>query len=237
VLSFMTESIVRLLDELERTVPLCLDNRPDPEGGCRTVTDELPASGFDGTHVRWRDKWRGSNAQGFSEVSPDMHWEFALQYQVRILDRFGLNAYGCCEPLDRKLEFVKRIPRLRRVSISPWADVRRSAEGLQGDYVFSWKPNPACVADTAFEADTVRAGILLAGSIGSGVLNSFSDAQWSYYRALLVSGDDEEQSRLQERRWHRCKRYSELGTQIAFVGGVLFAAILLIRMVLDLPSP
>ena len=123
------------------------------------MTDELPASGFDGTHVRWRDKWGGSNAQGFSEVSPDMHWEFALQYQIRILDRFGLNAYGCCEPLDRKLEYVKRIPRLRRVSISPWADVRRSAEGLQGDYVFSWKPNPACVAGAAFQPDTVRAGI------------------------------------------------------------------------------
>ena len=92
-----------------------------------------------------------------SEVSPAMHEEFVLPYQLPILERFGLNCYGCCEPLDRKLEFLMaRVPRLRRVSISPWADVRRSAEQLQGNVIFSWKPNPAPLAAIAFDDQAVR---------------------------------------------------------------------------------
>ncbi len=92
-----------------------------------------------------------------SEVSPAMHEEFVLPYQLPILQRFGLNSYGCCEPLDRKPEFLMaRVARLRRVSISPWADVRRSAEQLQGDAIFSWKPNPALPAGVSFDEDAVR---------------------------------------------------------------------------------
>ena len=44
--------------------------------------------------------WGCSNAQIFSEVSPKMHWEFALEHDLRWLRRWGLNYYGCCEPLD-----------------------------------------------------------------------------------------------------------------------------------------
>jgi hypothetical protein len=32
---------------------------------------------------------------------------------------------------------------MRRISISPWADVERCAEKLGGDYIYSWKPMPA----------------------------------------------------------------------------------------------
>jgi hypothetical protein len=50
---------------------------------------------------------------------------------------------GCCEDLTMKLDDVLQIPHLRRISISPWADVHKCAERLQGDYIFSWKPQPA----------------------------------------------------------------------------------------------
>ena len=32
---------------------------------------------------------------------------------------------------------------MRRISISPFADVEPCAEQLQGNYIFSWKPQPA----------------------------------------------------------------------------------------------
>ena len=35
------------------------------------------------------------------------------------------------------------IPRLRRISISPFADVPRCAAKLQANYILSWKPHPA----------------------------------------------------------------------------------------------
>jgi len=157
VLGFMTDSTIDLIDHLAENVQLEMNNGATCDGlGFIYITDELPAGDFDGEHVRPRDLWNVSNAQEFTGVSPDMHYEFGLQYQIRIAEKFGLNSYGCCEPLDRKLDYVKMIPGLRRVSISPWADVRRSAEGLLGDYVFSWKPNPACVAGDGFDAGRIR---------------------------------------------------------------------------------
>ena len=45
-----------------------------------------------------------------------MHEEFALRYESRWLERFGLSNYGCCEPLDRKVDIIKKaVPNLRRL--------------------------------------------------------------------------------------------------------------------------
>jgi hypothetical protein len=49
--------------------------------------------------------------------------------------------------VDKRLDLLmKHIPRLRRVSVSPWSDRRLAAEKLGRRYVFSWKPNPAPVS-------------------------------------------------------------------------------------------
>jgi len=106
--------------------------------------------------VRPLDMWGFATTQIFSEVSPAMHDEFALTYEKRWLSRFGLNAYGCCEALHRKLDDVFKIPRLRRISMSPWVDMTVSAEKLGNRYVFSRKPNPALLAWPEFNAGEVR---------------------------------------------------------------------------------
>ncbi len=106
-------------------------------------TDELPADDFDGEHVRPCDMWGSAEAQELAGVSPDMHEEFSLAYEKRLLEPFGLNGYGCCEDLTRKLNYVLEIPNIRRISISPFADVEECAEKLRGDYILSWKPHPA----------------------------------------------------------------------------------------------
>jgi hypothetical protein len=50
---------------------------------------------------------------------------------------------------------VLRIPNIRRISISPWADVEQCAQKLQDRYIFSWKPQPAMLAGE-FNEDRVR---------------------------------------------------------------------------------
>lgn len=35
-----------------------------------------------------------------------------------LLARWGLNYYGCCEPLDHKVHILRRIPRLRKISMN-----------------------------------------------------------------------------------------------------------------------
>ena len=87
--------------------------------------------------------WGCSNAQIFSSVSPEMHWEFAVEHDLRWLRRFGLTYYGCCEPLDTKAEILARIPNLRKVSASAWVDVEKAVNKLGDKYVLSRKPSPA----------------------------------------------------------------------------------------------
>lgn len=106
-------------------------------------TDELPRGDFDGRRVRPCDMWGSAEAQEMAQVSPDMHEEFILQYERRLLEPFGLNGYGCCEDLTHKLDAVLTIPRIRRISIAPSADVERCAAKLGGAAIFSWKPQPA----------------------------------------------------------------------------------------------
>ena len=121
-------------------------------------TDELPAAGFDPDRVRPADMWASAETQEFAQVSPAMHAEFALQYEKRLLAPFGLNGYGCCEDLTLKLDDVLTIPRLRRVSISPFANVDRCAGKLGRRAIFSWKPHPAHLVGR-FDPQAVRAYI------------------------------------------------------------------------------
>ena len=90
--------------------------------------------------------WFRGAAQGFSTVSPAMHEEFEIRYIKPIAERFAYTYYGCCEPLDNKLDVIRKISNLRKVGVSPWANVEKMAEQLRGDFVLSRKPNPAHVA-------------------------------------------------------------------------------------------
>jgi len=123
------------------------------------ITDELPAPDFDPNHVRPRDQWGTSTGQIFSEVSPDMHEEFCLQYERPWLARFGLSCYGCCEPLHRKIHLMRTIPNLRRISMSTWINIAEAAEQVAADYIFSYKPNPAVLAAETWEPDAARAAL------------------------------------------------------------------------------
>ncbi|MDD5597846.1 MAG: hypothetical protein PHV82_07870 [Victivallaceae bacterium] len=153
---------IHIVRELERqgALTLCLDNSIAGSGGT-CYTNDLPYAGFDGEHVRSLDFWGFATAQIFSEVSPETHEEFALQHEKRFLGLFGLNCYGCCEPLHNKLELViKHIPRLRRISISPWADIEKSAAILQDKYIYSWKPNPAILAGNSLNSKLIHEELL-----------------------------------------------------------------------------
>jgi hypothetical protein len=100
--------------------------------------------------------WGFAESQETIGVSPAMFGEFVLAYQLPLLERFGLNCYGCCEPVDRRWGLIERIPRLRRVSVSAWADVDAMAEMLGARYIFSWKPRPADLATPHFDESAVR---------------------------------------------------------------------------------
>lgn len=119
-------------------------------------TDDLPAPGFDPAKPRTKDMWMMGLAQMFSTVSPEMFDEFEVQTSMPLFERFGLVYYGCCEPLDRKMAQVRKIPNVRKVSMSPWVDENLGASEIHGEYVYSRKPNPALLAGGRFDEDEVR---------------------------------------------------------------------------------
>jgi hypothetical protein len=104
--------------------------------------------------------WGCGNAQIFSSVSPQMHWQFSLQYEMDWLKQFGLTYYGCCEPLSGKMDMMDRIPNLRKVSMSPWNHFEAAAERCRGKYVMSCKPSPAVFAGDSFDEGDAKKAIL-----------------------------------------------------------------------------
>jgi hypothetical protein len=98
-----------------------------------------------------RDLWCFCAAQEFTLISPKMHDEFLLRYQMPIIRRFGLAAYGCCEDLTRKIDMLRQVPNLRLIAVTPRADVRRCAQEIGTDYVISWRPNPADMVCCGFD--------------------------------------------------------------------------------------
>lgn len=145
--------------------------------GGYAFTNDLPGDDYDPDRVRCQDLWGCGNAQIFAEVSPDMHWEFSLQHELRWLERWGLTYYGCCEQLHVKLGVLKRIPNLRKFSVSPRCDIRKARENGADDYVLSIKPNPAFIAGDDWSPDQVRRQIreLLEASDGATAELIFKD--------------------------------------------------------------
>ena len=154
----ITTGYLNNIEQLERLNVLSAGNGNTRLGsGGYGWTDALPQPDFDGEHVRLKDLWARAATQIFTDgVSPDMHDEFAIQYEKRLLERFGLSCYGCCEPLDRKMHIIRKIGTLRRVSMSPWVDIERASEAVGRDYVYTHKPNPSIVSMHGWSPDLAR---------------------------------------------------------------------------------
>lgn len=146
---------LEVLDKLEEMNLLCKRRQRIHCSGA--YTDELPQSkDADPDHPKAIDSWTYGMAQILYLVSPKMHYELEMEYAKKWFSRFGLGYYGCCEPLDDRLDYVKKIPNLRKISASPWVkDYERFAEGLEGKYVMSHKPASAFLVDGRWDRDKV----------------------------------------------------------------------------------
>jgi len=153
----MVDAWMTELDQFVAQNLLSLDcNNTRVGSGGYGYVSALPGEPFDPDRVLPHNMWGCSNAQIFSDVSPEMHWEFAVQYDLRWLSRWGLVYYGCCEPLDRKIEILRRIPNLRKISASYWNRTERLVEQVGGRWVLSHKPTPAIFAGDAWDPARAR---------------------------------------------------------------------------------
>ena len=155
ILNLFTEGYLAKIDFLEQN-GLFTPNTGNcyvGSGGLGLTGDLNPSAAVPASA---RDIWGFHESQETSEVSPAMFAEFVLPYQLRLAERFGLNYYGCCEGLDKRWEYVRQIPRLRRVSVSQWADAAAMSELLGGDYVYCRKVSPTDIAVPEIDEDYIR---------------------------------------------------------------------------------
>ncbi len=153
LLSFMSHGVQTVHEEAEQAGDWRLCNHQNQAMPYALELEDPRANGEPVT----RDKlWCFMAAQEFALISPAMHEEFMFRYQFPILEKFGLVAYGCCEDLTRKINYLRPLPNLRRIAVTPVADVAKCAEQIQEDYVFSWRPNPAEVMCCGFDREHIR---------------------------------------------------------------------------------
>lgn len=131
-----------LLDQYVDMDLLEINNRQGYNGsGGMNYTHDLPKEPGGGKNLK--NFWGFTESQEFTLVGPEMHYEFVMQYEQRIAERFGLASYGCCEPIEDKLIYVLNFKNMRRISVSPWANIEACSERIGQKAIYSWKPNPS----------------------------------------------------------------------------------------------
>ncbi len=103
-----------------------------------------------------KDLWGFCAAQEYTLISPEFHEEFLFNYQLPIMEHFGLVHYGCCEDLTNKIDMLKKLKNLRSIAVTPRADIKKCAERIGKDYVASWRPSPADMVCCGWSEERIR---------------------------------------------------------------------------------
>jgi hypothetical protein len=153
LLAFMRDGILANQSEAEAAgdLNLCSSASQEPVY-CETLEPLKPNAGS----RRLKELWGFAAAQEFTLISPEMHEEFMLRYQLPILSRYALTSYGCCENLTRKIDMLRSVPNLRLIAVAPTADVAKCADQIRDDYVLSWRPNPTDMICCGWNPDRIR---------------------------------------------------------------------------------
>ncbi len=131
-------------------------------GTCYNFTTLLPQPEADPARPRLRDMWAQMDSQETVGISPHLFDELVFPHYCELAELFGLVYWGCCEPADPIWETsLAKLPNLKAVSISRWANQATMAEALDGTgIVFSRKPDPNLLGvHRELDEDTWRAEI------------------------------------------------------------------------------
>lgn len=153
VVSFMRDAILAAHEAAEAAGDWRLLNH---QNQAMPYAEELAGPSPSDKAVSRGDLWCFCASQEFAMVGPELFDEFILQYQASIFRHFGLVAYGCCEDLGMIIPLLKKHPNIRRIAISPMADVATCAEQIGSDYVLSYRPSPSDMVGYDFNPERIR---------------------------------------------------------------------------------
>jgi len=172
LMGFLCEDHIAFAEYLESEGLFCANTGNDYIGsGSRGYVspraDGGPGVGPNGG-ARLRDNWVLLESQETTCISPGMFAEFIYPYQKRIADRFGHVYYGCCEPVEGRMRYLRGMGNLRSVSVSPWSDQEAMAAECAGRHVFSRKPAPSLLSGFELTDGEIMADVEGTARIASG---------------------------------------------------------------------
>lgn len=110
---------------------------------CTAPYTEILPSTSDKKMFKMEDIWIRCTAQSLGSCSPEMYNNFEIEHMAPLFSRFGAVYYGCCEPLEKVIPYLKNHPNIRKIGVSPFANVYDCAEQIGRNYTLSRKPNPS----------------------------------------------------------------------------------------------
>lgn len=152
--------------------------------GSSLFSDETAAPA--GGRVTSRDRYGYLESQESVGISADMFDEFLMPHFTRLAGRFKLLKFGCCEPVHHLMGILRRLPGLRKVSVTPWCDLRTLAETCPKDIIWCRKPVPLKLCGPTFTPDDLRSHLKETLDIGQ---NHF--IEFVYRDTNLLTGDME----------------------------------------------
>jgi hypothetical protein len=126
--------------------------------GSLCYTNDLPASAD--APLTSNDVWGFLDSQESACISSQMYEEIIFPCYRKIAARYGLLSYGCCEPVDPIWDnCLSKLPNLRKLSVSAWANEEALGERLRGGKVIYFrKPSSFFLGvDKSLDEDGLRA--------------------------------------------------------------------------------
>ncbi|MDP6356430.1 MAG: hypothetical protein QF473_15070 [Planctomycetota bacterium] len=109
-----------------------------------------------GNRVVSTDRYGYLESQESAGISADMFTDFLMPHFTRFASKFKLLKFGCCEAVHDLMPALQRLPGLRKVSVTPWCDIRKLTETCREDIIWSRKPIPLKLCGETFVLDDLR---------------------------------------------------------------------------------
>jgi len=145
-----------ILEDMDKTEKAGNFRRYNNENQAMPYCEELAVPDSGSAACKTSELWTFMASQEYTTIGPELYNEFLLQYQKPITERFGMASYGCCEDLTLKIPLLKKFKNIRRIAVTPFMNVRKSAEQIGKDYVASYRPSPTDMIANSLDEDLVR---------------------------------------------------------------------------------
>jgi len=154
--SFLAEDNLAL-GEWEEDQGLLTLNHDGNQGYCSgssLFSDETAVAA--GDRVASTDRYGYLESQESSGISVDMFDEFLMPHLTTLASKFRLLKFGCCEPVHHLMPALRRLHGLRKVSVTPWCDIRALTDTCPDSVIWCRKPVPLKLCGENFNSDDLR---------------------------------------------------------------------------------